>query len=76
MPSSVKANLLDDGVVDAFVWGLRDEQLPYLRSAAFDSAHSSCGVSIAKAFAAGGMVKRGKWSSRTRLDEPIGPRGG
>jgi hypothetical protein len=37
----------------------------------FDSAHSSCGVSIAKRFAAGGMVKRSKWGSRARLDEPM-----
>jgi hypothetical protein len=35
----------------------------------FDSAHSSCGVSIAKRFAAGGTFKRSKWSSRARLEE-------
>jgi PAS domain S-box-containing protein len=39
MPSSVKANLLDDGAVDTFVSGLRDDALPGLVWTALPDGH-------------------------------------
>jgi hypothetical protein len=66
----MKRNPLHYGVVDTFVLGLPDERLPYFRSTAFGQRAFLVWRINSKRFAAGGMVKGSKWSSRALRDEP------
>lgn len=58
------------------LYRFRDESSDASFQLPSDHGHSSCGASIAKAFAAGGWVKRRQAEFTLGLDQPIGPMDG